>query len=73
MHVRMGVCLTVGVTVVGMSDTAKAFLSSCVPDLQRMRGESNQRRGRLFNDSPVCTVSLLELTVRLPIEFSLVQ
>lgn len=30
-------CLTMGVTVIGMSDTAEPLLSSCVPDLQRLR------------------------------------
>lgn len=30
-------CLTMGVAVVGVGHTTEALLSSCVPDLQRVR------------------------------------
>lgn len=34
-------CLTMGVTVVGMSDTAEPLLSGGVPDLQRTREDGD--------------------------------
>ena len=47
-------CLTVGVTVVGMSDTAEPLLSSCVPDLQRMIEEGYRR---IENEVPIFLIS----------------